>query len=30
VLGLNAWGVESVPQDETSWMEKDKDLQEMI
>jgi len=30
VLGLNAWGVKSVPQDENSWMEKDEDLQEMI
>ncbi len=30
MLGLNAWGVGSVPQDATSWMEKDEDLQEMI
>jgi hypothetical protein len=30
VLGFNAWGVGSVPQDATSWMEKDDDLQEMI
>jgi len=30
VLGLNAWGVGSVPQDETSRMEKDEDLQGMI
>jgi hypothetical protein len=26
VLGLNAWGVGSVPRDATSQMEKDKDL----
>jgi len=26
VLGLNAWGMGSVPQDATSWMEKDEDL----
>jgi hypothetical protein len=30
VLGFIAWGVGSVPQDATSWMEKDEDLQEMI
>jgi len=30
VLGLNVSGVGSVPQDATSWMEKDEDLQEMI
>jgi hypothetical protein len=30
VLGLNAWGVGSVPQNATSWMEKDEDLQGMI
>jgi hypothetical protein len=30
VLGLNAWGVGSVPRDATSWMEKDEDLQGMI
>jgi hypothetical protein len=30
VLGLNASGVGNVPRDATSWMEKDKDLQEMI
>ncbi len=30
VLGLNAWGVGSVPQDATSWMENDEDLQRMI
>ncbi len=30
VLGLNAWGVGSVPQDATSRMEKDEDLQGMI
>jgi hypothetical protein len=29
-LGFIAWGVGSVPQDATSWMEKDEDLQEMI
>jgi hypothetical protein len=29
-LGLNAWGVGSVPQNATSWMEKDENLQEMI
>jgi hypothetical protein len=29
-LGLNAWGVGNVPQDATSWMEKDEDLQGMI
>jgi L-rhamnose isomerase len=30
VLGLNAWGMGSMPQDATSLMEKDEDLQEMI
>ncbi len=30
VLGLNAWGVGSVPRDATSRMEKDEDLQRMI
>jgi hypothetical protein len=30
VLGLNAWGVGSVPRDATSWMKKDEDLQGMI
>jgi hypothetical protein len=30
VLGLNAWGVGSVPRDATSWMEKDEDLQGTI
>jgi hypothetical protein len=30
VLGLNAWGVRSVPRDATSWMEKDENLQDMI
>jgi len=30
VLGLNAWGVGSVPRDATTWMEKDEDLQGMI
>jgi hypothetical protein len=30
VLGLNAWGVGSVPQNATSRMEKDEDLQEII
>jgi hypothetical protein len=30
VLGLNAWGVGSVPRDAASWMEKDEDLQGMI
>jgi hypothetical protein len=30
VLGLNAWGMGSMPQDATSRMEKDEDLQEMI
>jgi hypothetical protein len=30
VWGLNAWGVGSVPQDATSRMEKDEDLQGMI
>jgi len=30
VLGLNVWGVGSVPQDATSRMEKDEDLQGMI
>ncbi len=29
VLGLNAWGVGSVPQNVTSRMEKDEDLQKM-
>ncbi len=30
VSGLNAWGVGSVPQDATSWMENDEDLQGKI
>jgi hypothetical protein len=30
VLGLNAWGMDSVPRDATSRMEKDEDLQGMI
>ncbi len=30
MLGLNAWGVGSVPRDATSRMEKDEDLQGMI
>jgi hypothetical protein len=30
VLGLNAWGVGSMPRDATSRMEKDENLQEMI
>jgi hypothetical protein len=30
VLGLNAWGVGSVPRDATSRMENDEDLQRMI
>ncbi len=30
VLGLNAWGVGSVPRDAASRMEKDDDLQGMI
>ncbi len=30
VLGLNAWGVGSVPRDTASRMEKDEDLQGMI
>jgi hypothetical protein len=30
VLGLNAWGVGSVPRDATSRIEKDEDLQGMI
>jgi hypothetical protein len=30
VLSFNAWGVGSVPQDATSRMEKDEDLQGMI
>jgi hypothetical protein len=30
VLGLNAWGVGSVPRDAASQMEKDEDLQGMI
>jgi hypothetical protein len=29
VSGLNAWGMGSVPQDGTSQMNKDEDLQEM-
>jgi hypothetical protein len=29
VLGLNAWGVRSVPWDATSRMEKDENLQKM-
>jgi hypothetical protein len=30
VLGFNAWGVGSMPQNVTSRMEKDEDLQEII
>jgi hypothetical protein len=30
MLGLNAWGVGSMPQNATSRMEKDEDLQKMI
>ncbi len=30
MLGLNAWGVGSVPRDVASRMEKDEDLQRMI
>jgi len=30
VLGFNAWGVGSMPQNATSRMEKDEDLQEII
>jgi hypothetical protein len=30
VLGLNAWGVGNVPQNATSWMKKDENLQEII
>jgi hypothetical protein len=30
VLRMNAWGMGNVPQDVTSQMEKDEDLQEMI
>jgi hypothetical protein len=30
VLGINAWGVSSVPRDAASWMEKDEDLQGMV
>jgi len=30
VLGLNGWGVGNVPQDATSRMEKNEDLQGMI
>ncbi len=30
MLGLNAWGVGSVPQNATPWMEKEENLQEMI
>ncbi len=30
MLGLNAWGVGTVPQNATSQMEKDEDLQEII
>ncbi len=30
MLGLNAWGVGSVPRDATSRMENDEDLQRMI
>jgi hypothetical protein len=30
MLGLNVWGVGNIPQDATSQMEKDEDLQEMI
>jgi hypothetical protein len=30
VLGLNAWGMGSVPRNATSWMKKDENLQEMI
>jgi len=30
VLGINAWGVRNMPQNATSKMEKDENLQEMI
>jgi hypothetical protein len=30
MLGLDAWGVGSVPQNATSQMEKDEDLQKII
>jgi hypothetical protein len=30
MLGLNAWGVGSAPQNATSWMENDEYLQEII
>jgi hypothetical protein len=30
MLGISAWGVGSVPQNATSRMEKDENLQEMI
>jgi hypothetical protein len=30
VLGLNVWGMGNIPQDATSQMEKDEDLQKMI
>jgi hypothetical protein len=30
LLGLNAWGMGSMPQYASSWMEKDEDLQKMI
>jgi hypothetical protein len=30
MLGFNAWGVGNMPQDATSWMENNEDLQEMI
>ncbi len=30
MLGINAWGVGSVPRDATSRMEKDENLQRMI
>ncbi len=30
VLGLNAWGVKNMPQNATSWIEKDENLQENI
>jgi hypothetical protein len=30
VLGINAWGMGSVLQNATSWMENDEDLKKMI
>jgi hypothetical protein len=30
MLGFNAWGVENVPRNATSRMEKDENLQKMI